>query len=267
VSEESAVSMSGSVPAEINIPGIPHINLPDEYKTDILDPLGLSNRGNAPSYGGSSYGGSPYDNWAYGGAGFGGQEYNMPYNNPGQPDRNDPFAMSASADVPLAEEIPETPKSKMSEDDLFSDMQAILTGAKVFDPLTKKTVSKDQLGKPASKETPPPRQQQPAADALSLPKSSEHAIFDKIAQSMQYANAYDLGSIDLENRFSGFDRISDYKDKEATEKKNQPVSKDMDQEIKAGHAEFIADLDAIRKDQQEKAGTDNADTEINTVIN
>jgi uncharacterized protein YycO len=43
---------------------------------------------------------------------------------------------------------------------------------------------------------------------------NEHAIFDKISQSMQYANSYDLGSIDLENRFESFDREMDKEEKE-----------------------------------------------------
>ena len=37
-------------------------------------------------------------------------------------------------------------------------------------------------------------------------KKDEHAIFDKIAQSMQMANSYDLGTVLLENRLDEFDK-------------------------------------------------------------
>lgn len=47
----------------------------------------------------------------------------------------------------------------------------------------------------------------PATPSRTEP-SSEHAIFDRIAQNMRYATAYDLGSVDLERRFDDFDRVA-----------------------------------------------------------
>jgi hypothetical protein len=38
-----------------------------------------------------------------------------------------------------------------------------------------------------------------------------HAIFDRIAQSMEYANAFDVGTVELQKRFEDFDRIDDLK--------------------------------------------------------
>ena len=49
------------------------------------------------------------------------------------------------------------------------------------------------------------------------------AIFDRIAQSMSYANAYDLGSVDLENRFAQFDQIADERQTRPKAKKQAPT--------------------------------------------
>ncbi len=64
--------------------------------------------------------------------------------------------------------------------------------------------------------TPPAQQNRPpspaSAPVAALPPS-EHAIFDRIAKSMQYANAYDLGTVELDNRFADFDKFYDQKEK------------------------------------------------------
>jgi hypothetical protein len=224
---DTAVPVAGSMEAAIEMPSYQPSDIPQEYNTDILDPL------KQPGYTPDAQ----------------------------QPETAKTYSFSVDAedmpDIPMAEEIPEIPKPQLSEEDLFADMQSILSGEKVFDPVTKRTVSKDKLSQQSSASSssaPPPRQQQQEDGLPQLPKSNEHAIFDRIAQSMQYANAYDLGSIDLDNRFSDFDRIADYKEKETAEKKNPAdVQKEKETAPKAGHAEFIQDLDAIKKQQQEKA--------------
>lgn len=96
---------------------------------------------------------------------------------------------------------PTTPADEVTEDDFLADFQAILNGQKVYDPEQKKTVDRGQAtGKPGAS-GPPPGVERP------LPRSeNEQAIFDRIAQSMQYANAFDLGTVELENRFALFDR-------------------------------------------------------------
>jgi hypothetical protein len=139
----------------------------------------------------------------------------------------------------------ETSRAEATDDDFIADMQSILTGQKVFDPLSKKTVEKDQLVRPPSNSSPNDGNDLPVPEA----KNSQ-AIFDRIAQSMQYANAYDLGTVELENRFSDFDKIFEIQQKAVEEKKSknrQPPAGDSSPGAKVDSADFIQDLDAIRK--------------------
>ena len=97
-------------------------------------------------------------------------------------------APSPSADVPSAGSAPHP----IAEDDLAADMQAILTGQKVYDP--------NAGGMRERSPSPPPPP--PPVD----PAKNEQAIFDRITESMAYSNAFDLGTVELERRFQGFDR-------------------------------------------------------------
>ena len=133
-----------------------------------------------------------------------------------------------------------------SDDDFMSDMQAILTRQKVYDPVAKKMIDADQVGRPAAAE---PSQGQ---GSVGEQASNSQAIFDKIAQSMQYANKYDLGTVELENRFADFDRISDLQQRSEAKK---PAAAANDTPPQAGLAtataadtqDFIQDLDAMQR--------------------
>ncbi|MBA3706199.1 MAG: hypothetical protein H0W84_09960 [Bacteroidetes bacterium] len=131
-------------------------------------------------------------------------------------------------------------KPVSTDDDFVRDMQAILTGQKVFDPINKKTVDKSF----AASQTP--------SENIQLPQiENKHAIFDQIAQSMEYAKAYDLGSIDIDKRFNDFDKILDIEKNIAVEKKspikNVAVSASKPDVSAVGNEEFIRDLDRISK--------------------
>lgn len=100
--------------------------------------------------------------------------------------------------------------------------------------------------------TPAPQQKQPSSPAAApaLPPS-EHAIFDRIAKSMQYANAYDLGTVELDNRFADFDKFYDQKEKMIAPA-TQPASSVLPQPPPTSDAmdvpdpmEMIKDLDSI----------------------
>jgi hypothetical protein len=134
--------------------------------------------------------------------------------------------------------------AKPGEDDFLADLQAILQGKKVYDPAAGKPVDKDKASQaPAS--TSPAGQD---SSGLPVPEAKNaQAIFDKIAQSMQYANAYDLGSVEMNNRFSDFDKISDIKEK-AQDKKSDASSQISDKiaENKAKTSDFLEDIAAIR---------------------
>ncbi len=131
-----------------------------------------------------------------------------------------------------------------NEDDFAKDMQAILTGQKVFDPVTNRTVDKSSLGAAT-------QQSQHKETPTSLPAiENKHAIFDQIAQSMEYAKAYDLGSIDLEKRFSDFDRINDLQNAALSKKSSstpQHSVKTSNANSTVNSEDFIKDLDAIAK--------------------
>ena len=119
-------------------------------------------------------------------------------------------------------------------------MQSILTRQKVYDPIAKKTVEPGMGAQAASD----PRQMQ------AVPANNSQAIFDKIAQSMQYANAYDLGTVALENRFGDFDRMSELKEKAEADKRRKGTQKITDGIANAAEVDsqdFINDLDAMQR--------------------
>jgi hypothetical protein len=169
-------------------------------------------------------------------------------------------------------------QTEVTEDDLIADLQSILSGQKVFDPVSKQTIGKDDLDQPRSELGQPAVTQQPSSNASSnnaLPfpeASNSQAIFDRIAQSMQYANAYDLGTVELENRFSDFDRMHELEQKAAAEKKakrsQKPVEPSVIKAPEIGTAmsntlldatvmsgDFIQDLDAIHHQWATSAAT------------
>ncbi len=83
-------------------------------------------------------------------------------------------------------------KQLVKDEDFFADIQSILKGEKPPPPAPKPE-------KPAPNPA-PTREPEKAAS------NNEHAIFDRIAENMRYATAYELGSIDLGTRFDAFDR-------------------------------------------------------------
>jgi hypothetical protein len=137
--------------------------------------------------------------------------------------------------------------AKATDEEFFEDIKAILSGQKAFDPTTKKTVDRDRLARPqsaavsngAAPATPP------APEA-----KNEHAIFDRIRESMTFANAYDLGTVELKNRFADFDRSAELEQR-AAEAKKPGASRAPVQPPAAGPSvdsvDFIQDLDAIRR--------------------
>ncbi|WP_298520127.1 hypothetical protein [uncultured Nocardioides sp.] len=85
--------------------------------------------------------------------------------------------------------------SPLTSDDLAADLRNILSGA----ASTPGTSAAAPESEPA---VPDPGRPMPD-------KPNEQAIFDKIAQSMEYANSFDLGNVDLRRRFDQFDRQDD----------------------------------------------------------
>lgn len=135
------------------------------------------------------------------------------------------------------------------EEEIVNDLQAILSGKKVYDPSAKKTVNREDVGKQQSVE-------EPAAQKGNDPGKNEHAIFDRIAQNMKFANAYNLGTIqvdsqELTNRFDDFDKMMEAPPAPAPAKKNVPAPADKKSE-ELNPLEFLNDLDDIHKHQNQQ---------------
>ncbi|GAA3932834.1 hypothetical protein GO495_16725 [Chitinophaga oryziterrae] len=167
-------------------------------------------------------------------------------------DTHEPAALMDDLKKMRGSEAPPTGSGSLSskEEDIVNDLQAILSGKKVYDPTAKKTVNRDDLGKQQSASSPEP------APANNEPAKNEHAIFDRIAQNMKFANAYNLGTIqvdteELNNRFNQFEEPAAPK-KAAAPKAATPVNKvsPVSKEEAFDPSEFLNDLEDMHKQQR-----------------
>lgn len=155
----------------------------------------------------------------------------------------------------------ETPSARpaqmqsLADDDLMADIHSILSGAKQYDEKSKQVV----------KTSSQPRQE----EIKPLEQKSEHQIFDKLAQSMRYANAYDLGAISLQNRFEAFDKQADqpatvaadpyavqyYGEEEPPAQKAYAPARPAAMTVpeRAGVVDFVEDLDVIMRREERPA--------------
>jgi hypothetical protein len=186
---------------------------------------------------------------------------------------NSPSATAPpSAAPPPAPPLSSPTSSSVDEHELAADLQAILAGASVYDPASGRTVPRDQLGVAPASGGPSarPRSADAQGDTAGQPTpGNAHAIFDAIAESMQYANTYDLGTIDLDGRFDDFDRISDLEEQRRSrprdeggyddigERRRRPAIDEYDNPgasgAGAGSADFLNDMDAIRSAAEDRA--------------
>lgn len=213
--------------ASLNIESFEPVNVAQEYEVDVLEPL-------RPE---------PYS-----------AAHSVPPAGPGAPyyEPEPPRAYEQSTARPYTATPQEEAAAKPTEDDFISDMKSILMGTSVYDPDTGKTVKKDNFAREQSADTRGNDRNFPDAD-------KSQAIFDRLAQSMQYANAYDLGTVELENRFADFDRVSDLQQraKETKKaKKQEPRANGSTANAPAANAkvdseDFIRDMDAIQNRRSE----------------
>ena len=165
---------------------------------------------------------------------------------------DDSGASSVAASVVQVDEV-DGSAITASEDDFLADMQAISGGQSVYDPVRQKTVPKTDL-----KEYPRDLESPDDGNGRGAAASDSNAIFERIAKSMQHAGAYDLGTVELENRFSDFDRMGELQQKATAEKKSKPkpalTPSSPTEDTKILHSEFIEDLDAIQKQAAAVAG-------------
>lgn len=101
---------------------------------------------------------------------------------------------------------PEVKPYEASDEEFARDIGAILQGQKVYNAEQKKAIDRGGSGAARKKEPDfPAKSGTPAADMLD-PGKNEHMIFEKIAQSMAFANSYDLGAIALSRKFDLMDQ-------------------------------------------------------------
>ncbi len=165
---------------------------------------------------------------------------------PGTGYRDDAPALQAPApqEPPAISEDPghQRDGSRVSEDDLAADMQAILSGKSTFNPATGAVEARSSTGadRPPS---PPPELPAPGAR-----KDAE--IFDRIAMSLEHANSFDLGTVQvLRNQFDSIDRNEDRK--RALTAAGSVRSSGVIDPPPGPHRSFVEDLGAI---ERERAG-------------
>jgi hypothetical protein len=186
--------------------------------------------------------------------------YTLPTKAPApQPTAPAPTARTSPPDTSAPEPtVPASPVSSSAsltpaEADIVSDIQSIIRGQTIYktgEGLIDRSSASSTSGRSSERSA-------PYAGVSNQPKSG-HEIFDRIAQSMQYANAYDLGTVSLENRFKEFDRQEDQRRRASKKQNGAPQSSttptrttpraqpaDLDS-VQPSTADFVADLDAIK---------------------
>jgi hypothetical protein len=121
-------------------------------------------------------------------------------------------------------DIPDTPqprnlatrRSETAEDDYMADLQAVPTGQNGFSPLSKATVEKGPLGQSQSTWN-----QNKGNSFPELESKKSLVIFDRITESEKYENSNSLRTVELKNRFAGFNKISAHQQKSAHKKKSR----------------------------------------------
>lgn len=133
-----------------------------------------------------------------------------------------------------------------AEADIVNDIQSIIRGQKVYEK------ERELVERSTAASTDGGGRNAPYAGTSGQPGTGD-AIFNRIAQSMQYANAYDLGTVEMENRFAEFDRQEDQRRRAAAKKNGRPATPAAEPPTSATSAsgatdtaDFVADLDMIK---------------------
>lgn len=141
-------------------------------------------------------------------------------------------------------------ESLIEQDKKFEeDIRAILTSKKHFD--------KDRIqNNPAEalKDKNHGVKDKKNQDQLENKLKNEHAIFDKIAQSMDMASSYDLGSITMDKKFDVLEKETD---KDFTKKIHELIEEDKQDENQK--KEIIEGIDIAKKEVIDGAETEEVD--------
>ncbi len=93
-------------------------------------------------------------------------------------------------------------KTDLEDDEFQKDLRDILEGKKAYDSEQGRVTTHERGRQPSSGVQQQNRSSKPAMEL----SANEHEIFEKISQSMHHANSYDLGMVNLEQRFEEFDK-------------------------------------------------------------
>lgn len=156
-----------------------------------------------------------------------------------------------TAPTPAASPVTSGQSLTPDQADIVSDIQSIISGQKLYEK------DRGLVDRSTATSTDSSARNTPYAGVSNQPKDG-HEIFDRIAQSMKYANAYDFGNVPLENRFAEFDRQEDQRRRGSQKqtaatptstaqsqpaRRPQPAAIDY---VRPTTADFVADLDAIK---------------------
>lgn len=133
------------------------------------------------------------------------------------------------APAPVVEAPEDDEEERLRNEEFERDVRRILEG--------KKHHQEPQRPAAAGPEAPREAPAAPPAEAPS-PSKDEHEIFERIAQSMKLANAYDLGSVALKQRFDAFDREIEARRDRAAPHDEHPAPPQQARE-------FLEDMDEI----------------------
>ena len=173
----------------------------------------------------------------------------------GQPGRTPrPAAPAAEGDraARLAEQ------ERRESEEFEADIRQILEGKKRYEASQRNgpgtTIEAPRTGPAAAPAAAP-------ASAREEQPKDEHAIFEKIAQSMKLANAYDLGSVALNQRLDAFDREMEASRRRQSAAANPPAPAPAQRTT-----EFLEDMDEIgqggdKRGIQQNGGTTDAGTD------
>lgn len=153
-----------------------------------------------------------------------------------------------SNSVSQAEIIFDDEQETVDDKTFENDLRSIIEGKKEYDKLIKKTDPNENI----------PEQN------LEDKMKNEHAIFDRIAQSMEMANSYDLGSITMDKKFDDFEaetdedftkRINDLlkEDKKVNGEEAPDYVKNKEEDDKILTKDFLNDIDKLNKLSSEKS--------------
>ena len=83
------------------------------------------------------------------------------------------------------------------------------------------------------------------------PVEHPHAVFDKLGKSMQFANTFNMGSVDIDKRFNDFEREIDTLDSSSSQAGQTATTKALTEMIDLQEVDLIEDLSAIEDKVQD----------------